>query len=145
MRDFSKNRSDRYQWLILEMATSPEKMVEYAETFGFSGRINNIEYSESLCDLQEQLRLEFWRVVETNLTPRQKQVLKLHCDGYTQTDIAKMLNVNQSSITKSMNGNCDYKGGGKKVYGGAKKKLKKLIEKDAKIKQILDEIRDLKE
>jgi predicted transcriptional regulator len=71
-------------------------------------------------------------------------VIRLYADGYTQMEIAKMLNVNQSSITKSLNGNVDYKNG-KKVYGGARKKIRKIIELDDEIKQILQEMADLRD
>jgi predicted transcriptional regulator len=59
-------------------------------------------------------------------------------------EIAKMLNVNQSSITKSLNGNVDYKNG-KKIYGGARKKIKKIVENDEKIKEILSKMHELRE
>jgi hypothetical protein len=55
-----------------------------------------------------------------------------------------MLNVNQSSITKSLNGNVDYKNG-KKVYGGARKKIRKIIETDERIKEILKKMQDCRE
>ena len=50
------------------------------------------------------------------------------------------------SITKILNGNVDYKNG-KKVYGGARKKIRKIIENDDEIKHILtrmDEVRNEK-
>jgi DNA-binding CsgD family transcriptional regulator len=106
-------------------------------------RLNPFEYNEDLLDLEDQLKIEFWRIVNTLLTPRQKEVIKLYADGYTQMEIAKMLNVNQSSITKSLNGNVDYKNG-KKVYGGAKKKINKIIENDVKIKEILTKMATLR-
>lgn len=106
-------------------------------------RLNPFEYNEELLDLEDQLKVEFWRIVNTLLTPRQKEVIKLYADGYTQMEIAKMLNVNQSSITKSLNGNVDYKNG-KKVYGGAKKKINKIIENDDKIKEILTKMATLR-
>jgi DNA-binding CsgD family transcriptional regulator len=102
-------------------------------------RLNPFEYNEDLMDLEDQLKKEFWRVVDTLLTPRQREVIRLYADGYTQMEIAKMLNVNQSSITKSLNGNVDYKNG-KKIYGGARKKIRKIIENDEKIKEILDKM-----
>jgi DNA-binding CsgD family transcriptional regulator len=101
-------------------------------------------YDESLIELEEQLKKEFWRVVDTLLTPRQREVIRLYADGYTQMEIAKMLNVNQSSITKSLNGNVDYKNG-KKIYGGARKKIRKIIENDDKIKEILQKMADCRE
>ncbi len=55
-----------------------------------------------------------------------------------------MLNVNQSSITKSLNGNVDYKNG-KKIYGGARKKIRKIIENDEKIKEILNRMREVRD
>jgi len=107
-------------------------------------RLNPFEYNEDLMNLEEQLKHEFWRVVDTLLTPRQREVIRLYADGYTQMEIAKMLDVNQSSITKSLNGNVDYKNG-KKIYGGARKKIRKIIENDEKIKDILLQMRDLRE
>jgi hypothetical protein len=58
-------------------------------------------------------------------------------------EIAKMLNVNQSSITKSLNGNVDYKNG-KVVYGGAKKKIRKILEHDDAIKEILVKMEEIR-
>lgn len=139
-----KNRSDTYQWIILETVCSNDMMEAFCNEDSIYNRLNPFEYNEDLIDLEEQLKVEFWRVVDTLLTPRQRQVIRLYADGYTQMEIAKMLNVNQSSITKSLNGNVDYKNG-KKVYGGARKKIKKIIENDQKIKSILEKMRELRE
>ena len=109
-----------------------------------SARLNPFDYNENLIELEDQLKKEFWRVVDTLLTPRQREVIRLYADGYTQMEIAKMLNVNQSSITKSLNGNVDYKNG-KKIYGGARKKIRKIIENDEKIKEILAEMQACKD
>ena len=106
-------------------------------------RLNPFAYSESLIELEDQLKKEFWRVVDTLLTPRQREVIRLYSDGYTQMEIAKMLNVNQSSITKSLNGNVDYKNG-KKIYGGARKKIRKIVENDEKIKDILKKMQEVR-
>jgi hypothetical protein len=59
-------------------------------------------------------------------------------------EIAKILQVNQSSITKSLNGNVDYKNG-KRIYGGCKKKINKIIENDDKIKEILSKMTALRD
>jgi DNA-binding CsgD family transcriptional regulator len=131
-----KNRSDSYQWVLLETVCSNDMMEAFCNEDSISARLNPFEYNEDLIELEEQLKKEFWRVVDTLLTSRQREVIRLYADGYTQMEIAKMLNVNQSSITKSLNGNVDYKNG-KKIYGGARKKIRKIIENDDKIKDIL--------
>lgn len=139
-----KNRSDHYQYILLETVCSNDMMEAFSNDDSISARLNPFQYNEDLLDLEDQLKKEFWRVINTLLTPRQKEVIKLYSDGYTQMEIAKMLNVNQSSITKSLNGNVDYKNG-KRIYGGAKKKIKKIIENDEKIKEILGKMSELRE
>lgn len=136
-----KNRSDSYQYLLLETVCSNDMMEAFSNDESIYNRLNPNHYDETLIELEEQLKKEFWRVVNTLLTPRQREVIKLYADGYTQMEIAKMLNVNQSSITKSLNGNVDYKNG-KRVYGGAMKKIRKIIEMDDKIKEILQKIQE---
>lgn len=139
-----RNRSEKYQWVLLETVCSNDMMEVFSNSDGISYRLNPFQYDEKLIELEEQLKVEFWRVVNTLLTDRQKQVIKLYADGYTQIEIAKMLGVNQSSITKSLNGNVDYKNG-KKVYGGAKKKIEKIIQNDQKIKDILNKMNEIRE
>jgi len=140
--DRTKNRSDRYQPLFAELPYSNEMMVEFADSQGLT---TIEEYNEEILDLKEELIKEFWRLVDTQLTNRQSEVIHLWAEGKTQTEIAKILNVNQSSITKSINGNCDYRNGksDKKIYGGAKKKIQKLALKDEKIKAIFKRMADI--
>lgn len=138
-----QNRSDKYQYILLETVCSNDMMEAFCNEDSISARLNPFEYNENLIELEEQLKKEFWRVVDTLLTPRQREVIHLYADGYTQMEIAKMLNVNQSSITKSLNGNVDYKNG-KKVYGGARKKMRKIIEMDDKIKSILEQMSEVR-
>lgn len=138
------NRSDKYQWILLETVCSNDMMEAFSNDDSISSRLNPFQYNEDLMDLEDQLKVEFWRVVNTLLTDRQREVIRLYADGYTQMEIAKMLNVNQSSITKSLNGNVDYKNG-KRVYGGARKKIRKIIENDEKIKEILQKIAEVRE
>lgn len=139
-----QNRSDRYQYILLETVCSNEMLESFCNEDSISARLNPFDYNENLIELEDQLKKEFWRVVDTLLTPRQREVIRLYADGYTQMEIAKMLNVNQSSITKSLNGNVDYKNG-KKIYGGARKKIRKIIENDEKIKEILAEMQACKD
>jgi DNA-binding CsgD family transcriptional regulator len=135
------NRSNGYQHLFAEQPYSNEMMAEFSEA---QGLVENYkpEDRELLLDLRDELRLEFWRLAKENLTERQFQVIELLAKGYTQIEIAKQLNVNQSSITKSVNGNCDYRNG-KKIYGGAKKKLRRLADKDPQIQEIITQIAEI--
>lgn len=144
-RDFNKSRSSGYQHFLLELSCSPQLITDFSDMQGIHGYLNDFRYNEELHDLKELLKKEFWRLVEEELTERQQEVLKLCAEGLTQIEIAKLLKVNQSSVTKSLNGNTDYRGSKKKVYGGAKKKLKKLIEKDEKIQQIFRRIAEIQE
>lgn len=137
-------RSQAYQYLLTEISCSHDMLAVFQNSESIHNRLNPFFYNDEIKELEEQLKVEFWRVVETLLTPRQKEIIRLSSDGYTQTEIAKILKVNQSSITKSLNGNVDYKNK-RKVYGGTKRKLKKIVESDEKIKQILDRISELRE
>lgn len=140
--DRTGNRSNSYQWILLECPCSPEMLAEISDGDGVMSQLNPWKYNEELLDLKDQLKVEMWRLIDTQLTPRQKEVIHLWVEGLTQTEIAKKLGVNQSSITKSINGNTDYSGG-KKIYGGARKKLQKLAAKDEKIQLILKRIGEL--
>lgn len=142
MVDRTKNRSDSYQHVLLESPCSPEMLIDVADSDGIGAQLNPFGYNEELVELKEKLKVEFWRVVDDELTERQKEVLHLYAEGLTQTEIAKCLGVNQSSITKSINGNTDYRNG-KRVYGGARKKIKKIIDKDIEIQRILLRIAEI--
>lgn len=142
MVDRTKNRSDSYQYLLVESPCSPEMLTEFSDAQGMTGMLN-LNGNEELLDLQEQLLAAFWRIVDTQLTERQTEVLRLYAQGFTQIEIAKRLNVNQSSITKSINGNCDYRNG-KKIYGGARKKLCRIASKDTEIQSIFKRIAEIK-
>ena len=138
-------RSDKYQFLILEAICTNEMMEAFSNHDSISHRLNPFAYDGRLIEVEERLRVEFWRVVEEELTTRQKTVLKLYSEGKTQMEIAKILNVNQSSVTKNLHGNVDYRGDNKKVYGGSIKKIKKIIETDEKINVILNQIKELRD
>lgn len=146
MVDRTKNRSDLYQNLFVECSCAPEMLSEFANSESIYAKLNPFGYNEEYFELKEKLRLAFWRIVETQLTKRQRDVLILSASGMTQTEIAKKLSVNQSSITKSINGNCDYRNkGSKRVYGGSRKKLKRIAEKDPEIQAILRRLEELQD
>jgi predicted transcriptional regulator len=145
-----KTRSSAYQALFCETSCPNEMLESFSNEESVYKRLNPFSYNDDIAELEEELKKEFWRVVE-QLTDRQKQVLKLASGGLTQMEIAKELGVNQSSVTKSLNGNVDYKkcdpkngNKGKVSYGGSKKKLRALLAADEKIQEILRKIADLR-
>jgi hypothetical protein len=86
MVDRSKNRSSGYQHVLVESPTSPEMLAEVADTDGIMALMSNGAYNEELLELKEQLRKAFWRLVDTKLTDRQKEVVHLYAQGLTQTE-----------------------------------------------------------
>jgi len=142
--DRTKNKSDRYQAALVESAYSPDVITKYAEADMVETMDHHYDLRDELDELWDELKKEYWRLVDTELTQRQAQVLHLYAKEKTQTEIAKILNVNQSSVTKSMNGNCDYRKG-KRIYGGANKKLRKLAANDEKIQKILLRMKEIQE
>lgn len=141
-RDYLKNRSDSYQYLLIESSCAPDLLTEFSDSQGIAGVLNHEFYNEELFQLIDQLKKAYWRLINTKLTKRQREVIRLYSDGYTQCEIAKKLGVNQSSVTKSINGNTDYRNG-KRIYGGAKKKLSKFASQDGEIIDILRRIADI--
>jgi DNA-binding CsgD family transcriptional regulator len=98
------NRSNHYQHLFAESSYSNEMMEAFPNELSLYNRLNPFEYNEELMDLEEQLRKRFWEIVDEELTERQRDVIRLLAEGKTQMEVAKLLNVNQSSITKCVVG-----------------------------------------
>ncbi len=134
--------------MLLESTTNPDTLTQYSDAFGGFSQIDDCAKKEEISDLQEQLVQEYWNLIDTVLTKRQRKVVHLSAQGMTQTEIAKLLGVNQSSITKSINGNVDYRNvkngaGSKRIYGGIKKKIKKEMAKSEKINIIMKQIEEI--
>ncbi len=138
------NRSDHYQFLLHEISVSDEYLCSFTNDQSIGHALNPFKYDEEYHNLKDQLKKEFWKVAESVCTERQWIILKMLCDGYTQMEMAKILDVNQSSITKSIHGNLDYNKG-RKVYGGVTKKLKKACANNTKINDILERMSQLRE
>ena len=138
-RDRGKNRSDQYQPIIMEIAVDPVILGDLSLAQGMSYRLEPFDHNEALIDLKEELFHEIVRIIKTGLTKRQGEVVMLTLEGKTQNEIAHLLGINQTSVHKVIRGNIDYKNG-KKRYGGAVKKLKKLSQTDEKVQNILRKI-----
>ncbi len=145
MPDRRNNRSKDYQHKILEQCTSPHTMADLSLAQGLTCRIEPDKLSEEYLDLKEQLNERMWEIIEEGLTKRQKETLKLVVlEGKTQNEVAKLLDINQTSVHKIVHGNIDYRSdGSKKRYGGAVKKIQKLCSVDPEIQEILKELMEI--
>jgi len=144
MANRETNRSNSYQHALLETSVCPFVLSDLSSAQGMMYRLAPLAHSEELLDLQEELRQRMWEIIEGGLTKRQNEVIKLYIQGFTQNEIAKKLGINQTSVHKVIKGNIDYKSG-KRRYGGALKKIKKLCRADKLIQDILLNIQELSE
>ncbi|MFA5048448.1 MAG: LuxR C-terminal-related transcriptional regulator [Patescibacteria group bacterium] len=138
-----KNKSDSYQYKIVEITIDPVILNDFPLDTGLGAQVNLATYSEEFYDLQKQLINEVMRIIDYNLTRRQAEVVRLRLEGKTQIQIAEQLGIHQTTVHKLLMGNIDYTNG-RKRYGGAIKKLKKICARDTKIINILQQIEDFK-
>jgi len=145
MREKDDNRSNQYQFCLLEQPVSPFTINDLSIAQGMNYRMMPFDYNENLINLREKLKKRMWEIIDLGLTERQKEVIKLWAQGKTQNEIAKLLGINQTSVHKVIKGNIDYATSCKKRYGGAFKKIAKLCANDEEIQNILTEIREISE
>lgn len=134
------HRSDHYQYLMHEISVEDTHLNNFTNAASIDYLLNPFKYNEKLLDLQERLLTKTYELMDKNLTERQSVVIRMTIDGYTQSEIAKILNCNQSSVHKCLYGNVDYSQPKNKRYGGFYKKIKKIIKDDPEIKEILEQI-----
>lgn len=159
-----RNRSDSYQYKIVEIAVDPNVLSDFPHVDSLGSQLNLAKYSEEFYLLKKELMTEVLRIINTCLTERQREVVLLRLKGKTQTQIAEELGIHQTTVHKILSGNLDYrycnninklgnngkkKGGSNnrsepKRYGGVERKLKKLCFKDEKIIEILDKMEYLR-
>lgn len=138
-----RNRSDSYQHKIVEITIDPVILNDFPIDTGLGAQVNLAMYSEEFYNLRQKLIEEVMRIINTNLTKRQAEVIILRLEGKTQIQIAEQLGIHQTTVHKLLMGNIDYVNG-RKRYGGAIKKLKKMCGKDNKIIVILEQMENLK-
>lgn len=136
------NKSDSYQYRIIEIAIDPSILSDFASDDGLGAHLGRARHSEQVRDLRTQLMEEVRRLIRTSLTQRQMEVVTLFLQGKTQIEIGKELGICQPTVHKTLRGNKDYKNGGVK-YGGVIKKLQKLCSKDTQVLEILKQIEQI--
>jgi len=138
-----KNKSDSYQYKIVEIAVDPSVFNDFPFVDSLGSQLNLAKYSEEFYVLRQRLMKEVLRIINFNLTKRQKEVVTLRLQGKTQIQIAEQLGIHQTTVHKLLMGNIDY-ANNKKRYGGAIKKLQKICAKDEKVSIILAEMEELR-
>jgi len=96
-RDKRPNRSDKYQYVICEVSCTDEYLQSFSNNDSIAHQLNPYGYDERADELVDELKKLFWEIADKQLTPRQKEILHMRADGYTQQEIANYLEVNQSS------------------------------------------------
>lgn len=130
------NRSDRYQYLMKETHITPEHWASFQQE-----ERDSPETKEQLAYLHEQLFQRLTLLMRQHLTEKQRQVIALTLEGMTQAEIAKALNKNQSSITKSLHGSqLEHE---TKKHGGSFKRLRKVANQDSICQYLQAQIQDL--
>lgn len=139
-----KNRSDNYQHKIVEISVDPVVLNDFPIYNGLGAQLNIAAHSEEFYELRQQLLNEVIKIIKSDLTERQAEVVLLRLEGKTQIQIAEQLGIHQTTVHKLLQGNIDYRNDAKKRYGGAVKKLKKLCAKNARILEILNKMEELR-
>ena len=138
-------RSSSYQFLFTERCVPNELLDSFSDSDSVFKRLNPFSYNEEVLELEEQLRLEFWRVLKDNLTAKQFKMVSLLAEGKTQMETAQELDINQSSVTKNLKGSKEHAPNGTKVHGGIVKKIRTIIATDERINDILQQIANLRD
>lgn len=138
-----RNRSDAYQVIYHEIMYSHDMLSGFSNSESISTRLCPYQYDERVLDLQDQLKEEFWRVVDEALTDKQARVMQMLGEGATQMEIAKEMGCNQSSIHKNLRGGASKDGS--VSYGGSEGKLREACMSDPKILEILAKIDEIHE
>lgn len=138
------SKSSSIQWRYREVSLDPQLLNGFAnEDIGVLG---GEHVADEIQELFEQLSLRVVWLMENSLTKRQTEIMKMiYLEEKTQTEVARILGLCQSSVHKSMHGNLSYQQMSQtKRYGGAIKKIQKICMEDPEIQSILDSIKELR-
>ena len=130
---------------FFEITLDPSLLNNFANEDSMGAYFNNYSASEDFQKLKLELIKEIMKIIENNLTEKQKAIIKLtYMDGKTQNEISSMLGRHQTAVHKALQGNIDYNND-RKRYGGAIKKIKKLCKENEKIQTILAKMKEKRE
>jgi len=137
-------RSQKYQYLYCEIPVADDRLVDYTNADGIKNLLNPFHYDETVLELEDKLKKRVLDLVKIHCTEHQKRIFGLVSDGYTQMEIADMLGIQQSSVTKCIVGNVTYDNGKKSSYGGIIRKMKRAVSEDWYCNEIVKQLAELK-
>lgn len=127
---------------FIEISIDPNLLNNFSNEESISVLFGNQITSEDFQKLKMELAQEILFLIDTGLTKKQQEIIKLtFLEGKTQNEISSILGKNQSTVSKALQGNIDYRNK-RRRYGGAIKKIRKLCENSQKIKDILDKMKE---
>jgi hypothetical protein len=134
-------KSDSVQYKFREILVDPNILASLS-SLSTEGELSP-EDKDELIGLTEDLLEYVKNIIDTKLTERQSQIIKLiYFERKTQMEVAYVLGLCQTTIHKVLYGNIDYLHGGKR-YGGAIKKIRKLCSSDLNVCKILQRIEEI--
>lgn len=124
-----KNKSDSYQYKIVEIGMDPSNLEFAADQMSINDHfIRQAPNDEIVIAQKEMIRL-IMEAIANHFTEHQKLVIKMTLEGKTQQTIADFIGIHQNAISKCLYGNYDYKRD--RFYGGCVRKLQKhLLDND---------------
>lgn len=127
-------QSDSIQYLFREISVDTQALNNFPdETEDYYLRCHREDLKQ---ELYEEVKALF-----RHFTPTQKKAVELFfLQGLSQLEIANKLSRCQPTIHKTLFGNIVYTDDGEKRYGGAIPKIRKLAQKNPRIKEILNEL-----
>lgn len=139
------SRADKYQYLIREIPWDDTALSWFQNQDGINGKLSPFQYNENILELKDKLVKRVYRLARSVCTDRQFSILQMMVDGYTQVEMAEKLGLGQSTITKTIHGTQIYDQNGIATirHGGFMKKIKKAVQEDSEVRNILDDINEL--
>lgn len=130
---------------FIEISIDPSLLNNFSNEESITVFFSSHTTSEEFQKLKMELAQEILFLIETKLTKKQQEIIKLtYIEGRTQNEISSLLGKNQSTVSKALQGNIDYRNK-RRRYGGAIKKIRKLCASSQKIKDILGKMKEKQE
>jgi DNA-directed RNA polymerase specialized sigma24 family protein len=112
-----------------------EQLIPFDESDGISHRFHfPFQIPEEIHHQNDKILQFLADLCNNNLTDAQFKILTLTVKGFTQTEIAKILQINQATVSKHLFGEKRANSN----WGGIKKKMNKLLKNNREYQDLLN-------